>query len=252
MGKDIENMRKKRDTIEEILEINARLFKNEDRGIEFVNRYGPLYRALHYIKENIDSNQNEQSIEIQNELLRHFPVSLVATLEGYFRLLVRDVINTHEPFKQNLSKFADLKFDVSSVLAIDSSKISLGEFVAHILPLNDLAKINRAMSMLLTRDFLKDVKALININYYIKVESSKDNAKLIVRNLNEMFRIRHIICHEISTKEQLSILQVEEMFKSVSMFVISTDAYLDTAIRGAFDGIDLYERNRRSNKSSKT
>src|SRR5437867_9272769 len=92
--------------------------------------------------------------------MKYCPVGYIACVEGYFRLLVADLINLGEQYRARIVEFKDIKFGSDCVLAIHDRKVTLGDFVADFLPMNRVSDINHAMSTLIGQDFLSVWKAL--------------------------------------------------------------------------------------------
>ena len=68
----------------------------------------------------------------QSELTRYFPVALIACVEGYFRMAIRDLIDAGEPYLSNAEKPASsLKLDFSVLRAVHGKAITVGELVAQ-------------------------------------------------------------------------------------------------------------------------
>jgi hypothetical protein len=85
----------------------------------------------------------------QVEFYRHIPVGLVACTEGYFRMVIADLIDHGSPFRENAGKFPNITFSLDTALALQKQSVSVGEFVAHLLPLSSLEDINRTLTTLL-------------------------------------------------------------------------------------------------------
>ena len=91
----------------------------------------------------------------QGELIRYFPVALIACVEGYFRMAIKDLIDASEPSLTNAEKPAtSLKLDFSVLRAVHGKTTSVGELVAHSVSLSRLEHIESALSSLLGASFL--------------------------------------------------------------------------------------------------
>jgi hypothetical protein len=83
----------------------------------------------------------------EKEVIRYFPVALIACVEGYFRMAIKDLIDAGEPFLSNAEKPASsLKLDFSVLRAVHGKAITVGELVAHAVPLSRLEHIESALS----------------------------------------------------------------------------------------------------------
>jgi hypothetical protein len=96
--------------------------------------------------------------KIEAELIRYFPVALIACVEGYFRMVIKDLIDAGEPYLTNAEKPASsLKLDFSLLRAVHGRTITVGELVAHSVRLSRLEHIETVLSGLLAKGFLNSL-----------------------------------------------------------------------------------------------
>src|ERR1051325_7934856 len=136
-------MNRKRDYISEILDIRSGSLKRTDRWNHFNKRMDYIVGAIEFLK-SLKGSQSERI-----ELLKYISIGAVACLEGYMRLVFRDLVEHGSPFEQNVRKFQDVKLDLGIIFDLRREKISYGEFVAHLLSFNNLEDINRNLSILI-------------------------------------------------------------------------------------------------------
>ena len=106
-------MSKKRDYVKEIMSRKSRFLKGSNRWEEFSKRNIAQIDAFDYLVK-----EAKPKSDVRNELLRYFPIGMVATLEGYFRLAIRDIIDARQSYRDNIKKIPDIKFDITNILAI--------------------------------------------------------------------------------------------------------------------------------------
>ncbi|HVG33150.1 MAG TPA: hypothetical protein VM911_08720 [Pyrinomonadaceae bacterium] len=213
-------MSKHRDYISEILSRKSRHLKRAQRWEQFIKRAEPLVEAFTYAKDQIKSD-----VPFRAELLRYFPIGMVACLEGYFRMAFRDLIDFGEPYIENVKNFKDISLGMPYVLAIHGKKITIGEFIAHLLPISNLEDINRDMSVIIGQDFLE---RLNTTEYDLKSRtSSLDRLKVSAYgDIKEIFRLRHIFCHELAITERIKIRSLESALGGVALFTYATEAMM--------------------------
>jgi hypothetical protein len=208
----------KRNYIEEILEIRSRSHKRADRWQQFTKRNVAIIRSLNFLKET-KSHASERK-----ELLKYISIGMVACVETYFRMAIRDLIDAGLPFNENLKKLQEIKFDLVTILNIKQGKISPGEMVAHLLPLNNLEDINRNVSLITGKDFLEEIKD-------IKFEQFQNLTTFeLVPNLYEiikdMFSERHIFCHEVAMKIMPTFKRESEILGSSILFTGAAESFI--------------------------
>jgi hypothetical protein len=132
----------KRDLVREIIEVRERNRSGSAQG-ELWSRIIALEKAYEdFDKDNI-------------ELLKYFPVAIVACIESYFRLIVKGIINDGERYLLGASKLAEkAKLDFEILKTFHGQRISLGEFVSYIIRISSLDQIDSVMSVLLGTEYL--------------------------------------------------------------------------------------------------
>jgi len=209
----------KRDYIKEILEIRERIGKRP----AFL---GAFLRLLD-IKYMITNNNDNYS-----EIYRYCPVGLVACIESYFREVVKELIDSGNPYFERASQLNIEKYDFNIVSAIQGQIVTLGDIISHLISINNINDINKTMCKLLDEDFFKVLKN-VEEHYPWKSRSSRSNKRVIsdinviINDLKKIFEIRHIICHEfafqikISKEEAISFIDSVELFLSATNFLIT-------------------------------
>lgn len=208
----------KRNYIDEILDRKQRLLKGTSREDQFRRRVHPLVKGFRVIKSL------SKSVDYRDEWLKYGVVGYVACVEGYFRVLIADLIDAGAPFSENVANFKDLKLGVDSVIAIHSKKITFGDFVANLLPLNNFQDIANNLSVILGLDFTK---------YFKEHPCSKWNPKpfgevfpKFFSEIPELFRLRHVYAHELATRQRVSPRHIESCIGKGAMLVIHTEDYV--------------------------
>ena len=211
----------KRDLIAEIVQKRARALKGAGRYAIFTRRWDSLDESYRLIK-----NHHSGNLTARRELLRHLPVGLVACVESYTRLAIRDLIDSGPPYQASASGLQDTKIDLRTLVGMGSARISVGEFVSHLLPISSLEDIERHISVLVGADFWTEMKKLPRAPAGGPLEPL---ARYLIEDMQQLFHSRHIICHEMGRKVNLSLANTLNMMQAVLVF---TDA-LESLVRNA-------------------
>ena len=149
-----------------------------------------------------------------------FPIKCVACIEGYFRLLIADLIDFGNPFRENAKQFSDVKFSIETVLSLQMGKVSVGDFISHLLPIKSFDSICSIMSTLIGTDFKEKLKAMYLKKSHLKpfFGTKEDIFNDIIKVVAEMFKHRHVYCHELGNPG--------EVIATSSGFVESTTTFL--------------------------
>lgn len=208
-------MSKHRNYIDEIIEKQRRHLKRVDRYEQFARRVVPLVKGFRHILAM------DAKTDFRNEWLKYGAIGYIACVEGYFRMLVADLINSGDPYINRVSALRDVKISLEDVVAIHSKKVSLGEYVAHLLSLNGIQDINASMSVLIGEDFLKAFKAA-PASERVSTPMGELFPKA-VSDVDALFQLRHLYAHELAPKIPAKPRHIENFIGSTAMFIFHTE-----------------------------
>lgn len=170
--------------------------------------------------------------DVSKELLRYIPTASVACMEAFFRSTIKEMIDFGEPFSDNAAKFnqtRNIKFDFNVVKAIHNKLVSVGEFVSHLLPCNNLDNINSNLSTIIGMDFLAELSAFECKSIYeenVKVsERYREQNDEILKDVKRIFELRHIFCHEFGQTIDVTSEEIGRMFRNVQLFLNHTNLF---------------------------
>jgi len=215
----------KRDYIDEIIAKKSRLRKRGGRWDQATNRIDGLIELSNFLEAS-----KVKELPFRNETAKYLPIGFVACIEGYFRLVYRDLIDHGDPYRINATKFKDIRVGIDHIIAMQSGKITCGEFIAHLLPANNIEDIDSCMSILLGEPFIEKVK---KYEYAIDDNKPKKSIKQIgldqsiFQDLKIMFDLRHICAHELAPKIRIRIPYLFRLSGSAFMLMYLTDSILE-------------------------
>lgn len=211
-------MARKRDYIEEILNRKGRHLVRAPREEQFRRRVYPLVEGFRVILA-LDSG-----VSYKNEWLKYGAIGYIACIEGYFRMLFSDLINAGQPYSTRVGLFKDIKINMEDVVAIHSDKITLGEYVSHLLPMNGIADINGNMTTLIGEDYFHLFKTF-SVNMYNPDDQRKvgDVFPEILGDVETLFQLRHLYCHELATKVKTPTRKMTKLICSAAQLVTYTE-----------------------------
>ncbi len=169
------------------------------------------------------------------ELVKYFPVALIACLEGYFRMAIKDLIDTGEPYLSNAEKPASsVKLDFSLLRAVYGKTVTVGEIVSHGVPLSSLKHIQAVFSSLLESDFLNGLRTVSDRwAHEVKGEPVTPilkNPDDVFADVAKTFKLRHIICHEIASAYEINLQEIEKCFESCVTFLRAADEFISQTL----------------------
>lgn len=137
-------------------------------------------------------------------LYPYIPMRLVALMEGYFQELYSNIIDADVKYRRNFAKLVkDVQFELPMIDSFEQNTITFGEYASMLLPCNQLEDILINISTLLDTDRLKD----------------EFNDTTILADVKEIFKYRHIFCHEIAGNIGLEHEKIMKMIESASEFM---------------------------------
>jgi len=171
----------------------------------------------------------------QGELTRYFPVALIACVEGYFRMAMKDLVDAGEPYLTNAEKPASsIKLDFSVLRAVHGKTITVGELVAHGVQISRLDHIELVLSTLLGTGFLQALRTTTDRWAH---EVMDEPATPILTKPDEVFadvartfELRHIICHEIASAYEIKSEEVAQFFESCVAFLRAADEFISETL----------------------
>ena len=202
----------KRDYIQEIQEIKKRRLKRGRRWDQLIRRLYPLLDTLAYALK-IEND------DIKREVIRYSFICLIACLEGYFRLVIKDLVDKSEICRKNIQNINDLKFDIKSVLAINVKEVSIGEFVSHLVPLSSFEQLNKNLSTITDSDFMEELKQ-VEVKY--EKEERRKMYSDTPKYVKKTYEFRNIYCHELSPKKE----PTKSLFRNAFLCAIAIHDYL--------------------------
>jgi hypothetical protein len=219
-------MNRTRDLIQEMVDVRAR------------RQYGSAMAELPFRLLELE-HAFRSFDKSQRELARYFPVALVASIEGFFRMAIRDLIDAGEPYLSNAEKAAStVKLDYSLMRAVHGRQITIGELVAHSVPISRIEHIDAALSTLIGFGFLKQLRSTVD-RWKHDVQGKPPEPMLsepddVYEHVARTFQLRHIICHEIASAFEVDLFEIEVCFESCVKFLRAANELIsDTLHPGA-------------------
>lgn len=215
----------KRDYVAEILSKKSRLYPSTHRWEQVSGLLDGLIQALYETQHHMPFGGARE------EVLSYFPIRLVAVIEGYFRLAYANLIDFGSPFRENAAKFRDIRFGIDTAVALQQHSVSLGDFIAHLLPVNNLDDINLVMSTLLGTDFLqlfKETRLKLPVQMTLFPEEEGRLAGQVLAQVKAMFDLRHLMCHELAPTVPTDEEKIVAVSQAAVEFLWITEAVLGT------------------------
>ena len=211
-----------RRTIDRIISTRSRL--------RFEQREAELFARLSAIKHSY--KQLDPAI---HELLRYYPIALVACLESWFRLAIRELVDSGEPYLGNARQLLRREgFDYDILAGLHGQTITIGEVISHHAPITSLSHIIAVMDTVIGGDFRKCVSE-VHDRWKIEIEK-QPNAPIIAdvdetfRNVDRTFELRHIFCHETATAIEVGRDDIDRCIDHTATFLKASDELISQTL----------------------
>lgn len=176
-------------------------------------------------------------------------VGIASSLEVVVRNGIKELIDAGSPYLDNVHKFKDiLKFDLNITRALHDKKISFGELVSHLLPINSVENILSHYGVLLDCDFkthLAELREFVEPSDEELLHGTKpsepaetpplviDDIDQLIKTISTVFTRRHITAHEadfhVAAKEDIPIF-----LKAAELLALALDESVEQTLRPNF------------------
>ena len=211
-----------RRTIDRILSTRSRL--------RFEQREAELFARLSAIKHSY--KQLDPAIY---ELLRYYPIALVACLESWFRLAIRELVDSGEPYLGNARQLLRREgVDYDILAGLHGQTITIGEVISHHSPISSLGHIIAVMDTVVGGNFRKSVSE-VHDRWKVEIEK-QPNAPIIAdvdetfRNVDRAFELRHIFCHETATAIEVGRDEIDRCVDHTATFLKASDELISQTL----------------------
>jgi hypothetical protein len=197
----------KRDYIKEIKELRERNPQPEGPFDEANDRFFTLKSCTNEL-----AKCNQLTV-MQQEFLRYASVGAIAFVEGYFKGLIRELVDLGSPYRDNIVNIKELKLTTNILVALHSGKATLGEFISHFISISSLKDVDKCMSAILGIEFIKQLKQNVEI---------EDET---LAGVSRAFELRHIIAHELAPNVQPTVKEADDCVTYSYFLIAATELF---------------------------
>jgi hypothetical protein len=215
----------------EVVEVRSRLFGERWDSVLFD------------VKRRMD-NLNRLFNGGGDEIRRHIIVSSIAALQTFHRGTIVSIVDSDETYKTRAAQSITEKFSMQDALVwLTGKSATFGELAAHLSPCNSVTDMVSTLRTLLDVDMKKALAEAID-PYAVRngVRDARplvDDADVLLSDLGDAFRLRHILAHEAAANLSVSAETAERLWAAVATWIEAMNAVLWTT---AYANLPLTQR----------
>ncbi len=202
--------------------------------LEMRTRQGEIYSRLFELQGAFEKRDTKNI-----ELLRYFPIAIVACIESFFRSAIKSLIDSGEPYLSNAKDLftknqikSDSYYDV--LKALHGQSVSIGEVISQLPALSNLEKIDNCMNAIIGEKFLQSLvqvydRSDVEIGKKPKVPIIQD-AQDTFKNVTKTFDFRHIFCHEMVLNNNINASDLESCFQHSALFLKASKEFVNNIL----------------------
>ncbi len=131
---------------------------------------------------------------------------------------------------------------IKALQAIQYRRVTLGEFISHLLPINNLDDINQHLSKIISVDFLDSIKTVDAKFEQLLLNSVDAVIGDVIKGVNDIFNMRHVFCHELALRERAEIEIIQQAYMMMKAFLCRSSRFLDSVEHPIDDGEVMCQR----------
>ncbi len=171
------------------------------------------------------------------EFIEFIPIRLVTILEVFLRGVIAELIDERDDYFERSDKLVKgAKFDLAFAAHIDRRELTIGDFVAHAVSLNNAESIISTLDTL-----LMGFPAKLRIAHPRWAEERHewplppiiDDYDLMMASLARLYEVRHVLTHELPSSPFLDSVEVPTLAAAAKSFIMATDSVVVEALHGA-------------------
>lgn len=215
----------RRSSYQQIIDWNERQGGHRRLGVELVGEIDGLMTEADAV-----SGRSPKFTEF-------IPIRLVTTLEVFLRGVIAELIDEKDLYFERGDKLIKgAKIDLAFTAHINRRELTVGDFVAHAVSLNNVETIISTLDTLLV-----DFPAKLKVAHPRWSEESDDwplppilgDYDQVMASLARLYEVRHVLTHELPSSPFLELAEVPKLAKAAKSFITATDWVVVEALHGA-------------------
>ncbi len=205
--------------------------------IEWNERQGGHRRLGGELAQEITALMTEAAVISAPKFAEFIPIRLVTILEVFLRGVIAELVDgKDEYFERGDKLIKGAKLDLAFTAHIKREEISVGDFVAHAVSLNDVESIISTLDTLLV-----DFPAKLVVAHPRWNEESNDwplppvidAYDQVIASLARLYEVRHVLTHELPSSPFLDPAEIPKLAAAAKLFIEAADWVIVEALHGS-------------------
>ncbi|AUQ65713.1 lysozyme inhibitor LprI family protein [Phaeobacter inhibens] len=171
------------------------------------------------------------------KFVEFIPIRLVTTLEVFLRGVIAELIDEKDVYFERGDKLIKgAKLDIAFTAHINRRELTVGDFVAHAVSLNNVESIVSTLDTLLV-----DFPAKLKVAHPRWKEESDDwplppiikDYDQVMASLARLYEVRHVLTHELPSSPFLDPAEIPKLATAAKSFIAATDWVVVEALHGS-------------------
>lgn len=181
------------------------------------------------INSRLDSLRPLIGSKMGAELHRHVVVSSIAALQTFHRSIIVSLVDSAQEYRERVAELLTEKVSLKEALTwLGGQSVTFGELVAHHAPCNNVNDMLTWLGAILDCDMKRALSEAISPWDRDKdtqeVEKLVPDIKLLLNQLGNAFKLRHIFAHEAAPDIDIMVDECKLMHDAISIWIKGVDA----------------------------
>jgi len=171
------------------------------------------------------------------KFVEFIPIRLVTTLEVFLRGVIAELIDEKDEYFERGDKLIKgTKLDIAFTAHINRRELTVGDFVANAVSLNNVESIISTLDTMLV-----DFPAKLKVSHPRWSEERNDwplspvinDYDQVMASLARLYEVRHVLTHELPSSPFLDLAEIPKLATAAKSFIAATDWVVVEALHGS-------------------
>jgi hypothetical protein len=151
-------------------------------------------------------------------------------------MAIKELVDKRKDLLRNATNLvnSNIKLDVEILISLDENALTLGDLIAHSRSYSKFENILSSVTTIIGKSFaneLANVQDRFRHLYYDEpLKPILSDATATFKNVQKIYELRHIICHEIASSHVFDYDEIRDAFEDCVQFLLASDEVIANTI----------------------